>query len=87
MLSAPEFIRAQLKRLHAGLDKSLTDLTPEQLRFLLGAAYSRFYVRPSYAAHCFRVVKSRPGRIARRLDQAVSAYQSRGETALMSRAV
>ena len=63
------------------------NLAPDQLRFLLGAAYSRFYMRPSYAAHCFRVVKSRPGRIARRLDRVVAAYQSRGETALMSRAV
>jgi anaerobic magnesium-protoporphyrin IX monomethyl ester cyclase len=63
------------------------NLTPEQLRFLLGAAYSRFYIRPSYAAHCFRVLRSRPGRIARRFDLAVAAYQSRGETALMSRAV
>jgi radical SAM superfamily enzyme YgiQ (UPF0313 family) len=63
------------------------NLTSEQLRFLLGAAYSRFYMRPSYAAHCFRVVKSRPGRIAKRLDQVVAAYQSRGETASMSRAV
>jgi len=62
-------------------------LTPEQLRFLLGAAYSRFYVRPSYAAHCFRVVKSRPGRIARRLDSLVASYQSRGEAASMARAV
>jgi len=63
------------------------NLTSEQLRFLLGAAYSRFYVRPSYAVHCFRVVKARPGRIARRLDSLVSSYQSRGETASMSRAV
>jgi radical SAM superfamily enzyme YgiQ (UPF0313 family) len=63
------------------------NLTSEQLRFLLGAAYSRFYVRPSYAVHCFRVMRSRPGRIARRLDRVVAAYQSRGETALMSRAV
>ena len=62
-------------------------LTSEQLRFLLGAAYSRFYVRPSYAGHCFRVVKTRPGRIAKRFDRVVAAYQSRGETALMSRAV
>ena len=31
MLSAAEFIRAQLKRMHAGFDKSLSDLTPEQL--------------------------------------------------------
>jgi radical SAM superfamily enzyme YgiQ (UPF0313 family) len=63
------------------------NLTSEQLRFLLGAAYSRFYVRPSYAAHCFRVMKSRPGRIARGLDRLVASYQSRGETTLMARAV
>jgi radical SAM superfamily enzyme YgiQ (UPF0313 family) len=63
------------------------NLTPEQLRFLLGAAYSRFYVRPSYAAHCFNVGTARPGRIARSLDSLVASYQSRGETASMSRAV
>jgi DinB superfamily len=31
MLTAADFIRAQLKRLHAGLDKSLAELTPAQL--------------------------------------------------------
>jgi len=31
MLTAADFIRAQLKRLHTGLDKSMSDLTPEQL--------------------------------------------------------
>ena len=31
MLTAAEFIRANLKRLHAGLDKVMADLTPEQL--------------------------------------------------------
>ncbi len=31
MLTAADFIRSQLTRLHAGLDKSLADLTPEQL--------------------------------------------------------
>jgi hypothetical protein len=31
MVTAADFIRAQLKRLHAGLDKSLADLTPDQL--------------------------------------------------------
>jgi radical SAM superfamily enzyme YgiQ (UPF0313 family) len=62
-------------------------LTSEQLRFLLGAAYSRFYMRPSYAGHCLRVLKTRPGVITRRLDRVVAAYQSRGETASMSRAV
>lgn len=31
MLTAADFIRSQLTRLHAGLDKSLAALTPEQL--------------------------------------------------------
>jgi hypothetical protein len=31
MLSAAEFIRTQLTRLHAGLEKSLADLSPQQL--------------------------------------------------------
>ena len=62
-------------------------LTAHQLRFLLGAAYTRFYMRPSYAAHCFRMASSHPGRIARLLDRAVFAHHSRIETSLMSRAV
>ncbi len=36
MLSAAEFIRAQLKRLHTGLGKSLADLTPQQLHAVPG---------------------------------------------------
>ena len=31
MLTAADFIRANLKRLHKGLDKALAELTPEQL--------------------------------------------------------
>ena len=31
MLTAADFIRAHLKRLHKGLDKALAELTPEQL--------------------------------------------------------
>ena len=31
MLTLSEFVHAELKRLHRGLDKTLTDLTPEQL--------------------------------------------------------
>ena len=36
MLTAVDFIRAQLKRMHAGFDKSLSDLTPEQLHAVPG---------------------------------------------------
>ena len=31
MLTTADFIRANLKRLHKGLDKALAELTPEQL--------------------------------------------------------
>ena len=31
MLTLPEFIRAEVKRLHTALDKAVADLTPEQL--------------------------------------------------------
>jgi hypothetical protein len=36
MLTLAEFIHAELKRLHRGLDKTLTDLTPEQLHTVPG---------------------------------------------------
>ncbi|MGH7374984.1 MAG: DinB family protein [Candidatus Rokuibacteriota bacterium] len=36
MLSAAEFVRAQLKRLHTGLEKSLADLTPQQMHAVPG---------------------------------------------------
>jgi hypothetical protein len=36
MLTAADFIRAQLKRLHAGLDKTLAELTPTQLHAVPG---------------------------------------------------
>jgi hypothetical protein len=36
MLSADDVIRAQLTRMHAGFDKSLSDLTPEQLHAVPG---------------------------------------------------
>ena len=45
MLTAADFIRAQLKRLHAGFDKSLADLTPEQLHAVPGRAPEGQYHR------------------------------------------
>ena len=36
MLTAAEFIRANLKRLHAGLDKVMAELTPDQLHAVPG---------------------------------------------------
>lgn len=37
MLTAADFIRAQLKRLHAGFDRTLAELTPTQLHAVPGA--------------------------------------------------
>jgi radical SAM superfamily enzyme YgiQ (UPF0313 family) len=62
-------------------------LTSRELQFLLGAAYARFYLRPSFFAALW------PGegrfllRLARRLDETAATLHTRQETALMSRAV
>jgi anaerobic magnesium-protoporphyrin IX monomethyl ester cyclase len=62
-------------------------LSPEELQFLLGAAYARFYVRPSYLGAYFRVPSERVQGWLRRADRRVYARQARREQALMSRAV
>lgn len=61
-------------------------LSAEELRFLLGAAYTRFYVRPSYLAHFLRL-RGRGLRAASRFDPSVSARHERRERALMAKAV
>ena len=63
------------------------NLTHEQLRFLLGAAYTRFYVRPSYLANYFRITGPRARGMATRLDAPVSRLHARKECDKMSRAV
>ena len=62
-------------------------LTAEQLQFLLGAAYTRFYMRPSYLANYLRISAPRIRGVVRRLDHRVSRLQARREHAIMSRAV
>jgi anaerobic magnesium-protoporphyrin IX monomethyl ester cyclase len=63
------------------------NLTPEELRFLLGAAYSRFYVRPSFLLNLLHVRDERVHRLAERLDASVSHTLARQEIARMSRPV
>jgi anaerobic magnesium-protoporphyrin IX monomethyl ester cyclase len=63
------------------------NLTPEELRFLLGAAYARFYMRPSWLATYLGVPGHRAHDYLRRLDGRVSARHARSEIALMTRAV
>jgi anaerobic magnesium-protoporphyrin IX monomethyl ester cyclase len=61
-------------------------LSADELRFLLGAAYTRFYVRPSYLANFLRL-RGRGLRAAERFDSGVRARHERRERAMMSKAV
>jgi len=64
------------------------NLSPAQMRFLLGAAYTRFYMRPSYLTNCLRLDGGlRMRGLVTRLDAMVSDHHARTETATMSRAV
>jgi radical SAM superfamily enzyme YgiQ (UPF0313 family) len=62
-------------------------LSAGELRFLLGAAFSRFYMRPSWVDGYLNIRSRRISDYLRRLDGRVYARQARQEIALMSRAV
>jgi anaerobic magnesium-protoporphyrin IX monomethyl ester cyclase len=62
-------------------------LSAGELRFLLGAAFSRFYMRPTWLDGYLNIRSSRVSDYLRRLDGRVYARQARQEIALMSRAV
>jgi radical SAM superfamily enzyme YgiQ (UPF0313 family) len=62
-------------------------LRPEEMKFLLGAAYSRFYMRPSYLSNLGRIRSSRIRDFVSRMDDRVAAHHARQETAVMSRPV
>ncbi len=63
------------------------NLTAQELRFLLGAAYTRFYVRPSFLSNVLKVRNARVRDWVQRLDLRASAVTARLETAKMSRSV
>jgi radical SAM superfamily enzyme YgiQ (UPF0313 family) len=63
------------------------NLTPKELRFLLGAAYTRFYMRPSYLANFLKIHNTRVRGWVTRLDHRALALVSRLETSKMSRSV
>jgi radical SAM superfamily enzyme YgiQ (UPF0313 family) len=63
------------------------NLTADDLRFLLGAAYSRFYVRPTWVANHFGIQSAAIRQLLARLDARVFATQARREIASVSRAV
>ena len=62
-------------------------LSPRELRFLLGAAYNRFYMRPSWLANWARISAKPVRTVVRRMDARVARRHTRKELASMSRAV
>ncbi len=63
------------------------NLTSAQMQFLLGAAYTRFYVRPSYLTTALRLGGHRLEQFVTRLDRAVGSHHAKTETAVMTRPV
>lgn len=62
-------------------------LKPADLRFLLGAAYTRFYMRPSWLADWSRINTAMVRSVVRRMDRRVARRHARQEVAMMARAV
>jgi anaerobic magnesium-protoporphyrin IX monomethyl ester cyclase len=63
------------------------NLTADEMRFLLGAAYARFYGRPSWAANYLRINQPAIRRWVQRMDAKALAAHSRKECELMTRPV
>ena len=63
------------------------NLTEPELRFLLGAAYTRFYMRPSYLANFLKIQNTAVRQWVARMDQRVNDRHSREEIADISRPV
>ena len=62
-------------------------LSQHELRFLLGAAYKRFYMRPSYLANFLKIKNSAVREWVSRMDARVNERHSREEIADISRPV
>jgi anaerobic magnesium-protoporphyrin IX monomethyl ester cyclase len=63
------------------------NLTAHELKFLLGAAYRRFYMRPSYLANFLKIQNTVINEWVSRMDQRVNDRHSRTEIADISRPV
>jgi radical SAM superfamily enzyme YgiQ (UPF0313 family) len=63
------------------------NLTDRELRFLLGAAYTRYYIRPSYLANFLKIQNPRVRDWVNRMDQRVNDRHTREEIAGFSRPV
>jgi radical SAM superfamily enzyme YgiQ (UPF0313 family) len=63
------------------------NLTDRELRFLLGAAYTRFYMRPSYLANFLEIQNGAIREWVSRMDRRVNERHTREEIADISRPV
>jgi radical SAM superfamily enzyme YgiQ (UPF0313 family) len=63
------------------------NLSERELRFLLGAAYKRFYMRPSYLANFLKIQNTAVREWASRMDRRVNDRHAREEIADFSRPV
>ena len=63
------------------------NLSDNEMRFLLGAAYARFYGRPSWPANYFRISQPAIRKWVDRMDMKALAAHSRKECNLMARPV
>lgn len=63
------------------------NLSDHELKFLLGAAYKRYYMRPSYLANFLRIKNSAVKEWVQRMDKRVNARHAREEIADVSRPV
>ena len=63
------------------------NLTHHELKFLLGAAYKRFYMRPSYLANFLKIQNSSVREWVSRMDRRVNERHCREEIADISRPV
>ncbi|HEY7292336.1 MAG TPA: radical SAM protein [Vicinamibacterales bacterium] len=63
------------------------NLTDRELQFLLGAAYKRFYMRPSYLANFLKIQNGAVREWVSRMDRRVSERHTREEIADISRPV
>ena len=63
------------------------NLTGHELRYLLGAAYKRFYMRPSYLANFLKIQNAGVREWVTRMDQRVNERHNREEIADISRPV
>src|SRR5215471_14820222 len=64
-----------------------SNLSERELRFLLGAAYTRFYMRPSYLANFLKIQNTAVREWVSRMDRRVNARHTREEIADFSRTV